>query len=107
MKLLTQEIRKKLPPLYSQESKGGKAVVQLKIFTPDSNWTWLATEFDGEDMFFGLVEGHEKELGYFSLKELQSVRGPMGLPVERDLYWNPKTLEEIAPELFSSENGGN
>jgi hypothetical protein len=26
----------------------------------------------------------------------------MGLPIERDLYWKPKTLEEIAPEMFSS-----
>ena len=100
MKLLTQEIRKKLPPLYSQEDKGGKAVVYLKMFTPDCNWTWLATEFDGEDIFFGLVDGHEKELGYFSLKELESVRGGLGLPIERDLYWTPKTLEEIAPEMF-------
>jgi hypothetical protein len=103
MKLLTQEIRKKLPPLYSQEDKGGKAVVHLKLFTPDSNWTWLATEFDGEDTFFGLVEGHEKELGYFSLKELESVRGALGLPIERDLYFQPKTLEEIAPEMFKEE----
>ena len=102
MKLLTQEIRRQLPPLYSQEDKGGKAIVYVKFFTPDSNWTWLITEFDGEDTFFGLVEGHEKELGYFSLKELESVRGPMGLPIERDLYWKPKTLEEIAPELFKS-----
>ena len=43
MKLLTQEIRKKLPPLYSQESKGGKALAHVKFFTPDSNWTFLAT----------------------------------------------------------------
>ena len=100
MKLLTQEIRRKLPPLYSQEDKGGKAVVQVKFFTPDSSWTWLATEFDGEDTFFGLVLGHEKELGYFSLKELQSIKGPMGLPIERDLYFPAKTLEEIAPEMF-------
>ncbi len=56
--------------------------------------------------FFGLVEGHEKELGYFLLSELEGVRGPMGLPIERDLYWQPKTLEEIAPEMFKdSENG--
>jgi hypothetical protein len=103
MKLLTQEIRKKLPPLYSQEDKGGKAVVHLKLFTPDSNWTWLITEFDGEDTFFGLVEGHEKELGYFSLKELESVRGALGLPIERDLYFQSKTLEEIAPEMFREE----
>jgi hypothetical protein len=100
MKLLTQEIRKKLPALYSQEDKGGKAVVHLKMFTPDSSWSWLATEFDGEDTFFGLVEGHEKELGYFSLKELESVRGPLGLPIERDLYFQPKMLQDIAPELF-------
>jgi hypothetical protein len=100
MKLLTQEVRKKLPPLYSQEKLGGNAIVYVKFFTPDSNWTWWATEFDGEDTFFGLVEGHCKELGYFSLSELETVRGSLGLPIERDLYWRPKTLEEIAPELF-------
>lgn len=102
MKLLTQKIRRKLPPLYSQEDKGGKALVHVKFFTPDSNWTWYITEFDGKDTFFGLVDGFEKELGYFSLKELESARGSMGLPIERDLYWNPKTLEEIAPELFKN-----
>ena len=107
MKLLTQQLRRKLPPLYSQEDKGGKAVVHLKMFTPDSNWIWLATEFDGEDTFFGLVDGLEKELGYFSLSELENVNGPMGLPIERDLYFQPKTLEEIAPEMFKDvEKGG-
>ena len=104
MKLLTQEIRKKLPPLYAQDSKGGKAVAYVKFFTPSSNWTFYATEFDGEDTFFGLVDGFEKELGYFSLSELEKVKGPLGLPIERDLYWKPKTLEDIAPELFISEN---
>ena len=101
MKLLTQEIRKELPALGTQDGKGGKAVVYVKFFSPDSSWTFWATEFDGEDTFFGLVEGHEKELGYFSLSELQKIRGPMGLPIERDLYWQPKTLEEIAAELFT------
>ena len=100
MKLMTQEVRKQLPPLYSQEEKGGKAVAHLKLFSPVGCFTWYATEFDGEDTFFGLVEGHEKELGYFSLKELESVRGPLGLGIERDLYWTPKSLDEIAPELF-------
>jgi len=101
MKLLTKEIQKKLPPLYSQEKKGQKAIAYVKFFTPDSNWTWYATEFDGKDTFFGLVDGHVKELGYFSLTELQTVRGPMSLPIERDLYWTPKPLEEIAPHLFT------
>jgi hypothetical protein len=100
MKLLTQEIRMKLPSLYSQDGKGGKAVAYVKYFSPSSSWSWYATEFDGKDIFFGLVDGHCKELGYFSLSELESVNGPMGLPIERDLYWKPKTLGEIAPELF-------
>ena len=100
MKLVTKEVKTKLPPLYSQEDKGGKAIAHVKFFTLDANWTWYATEFDGDDTFFGLVEGHEKELGYFSLRELQSVRGMMGLPIERDLYWSPKMLQEIVPEMF-------
>jgi hypothetical protein len=62
MQLMTQEIRRLLPPLYSQESKGGKAVALLKLFTPDSSFTYYATEYDGEDTFFGLVDGMEKEL---------------------------------------------
>ena len=102
MKLLTKELRRKLPPLYSQDGKGGKAIARVKYFSPSGSWSWFGVEFDGEDRFFGLVDGHFKELGYFSLSELESVNGPMGLPIERDLYWKPKTLEEIAPELFTS-----
>jgi hypothetical protein len=102
MKLLTKAIRKKLPPLYSQDKLGGKALAYVKLFTPDSNWTFYITEFDGMDTFFGLVDGFCKELGYFSLSELQNVRGPLGLQVERDLHWRPKRLEEIAPELFTT-----
>jgi len=101
MKLLTKAIKKALPPLYANENKpAGEAVAVVKFFTPDSNWTWYATEFDGEDMFFGIVDGHVSELGYFSLSELQRSRGPMGLHIERDMYWKPKTLKEIAPELY-------
>jgi hypothetical protein len=95
MKLLTLADRKRLPPLGSQEAKGMDAVVQVKFFTPDSNWTWYATEFDGDDTFFGLVKGFESELGYFSLSELQSARGPMGLPVERDKFFKPTPLNQL------------
>jgi len=96
MKLLTKEIRKKLPPLYSQDGKGGKAVAYLKLFSPSSSWTWYisegspVTDAQGVEVdfkFFGLVDGQCKELGYVMLSELESVRGPMGLPIERDLYY--------------------
>lgn len=116
MKLLPKEIREIIPPLYSQDGKGGKAVVYVKYFTPSSNWTWYATEREsvldesGKEVdfrFFGLVEGFEKEIGYFVLSELEEVRGPMGLPIERDLHFTPKTLDEIAPEMFrDTEDGG-
>ena len=68
---------------------------KVKFFTPDSNWTWYATDFDGEDIFFGLVIGLEIELGYFSLAELESVRGPYGLPIERDLHFQEESLEVL------------
>ena len=95
MELLPDEIREKLPALYSQEEKGLEAQAMVKFFTPDSNWTWYASEFDGEDILFGLVSGFEVELGYFSLSELEEVRGPWGLPIERDLHFEPKTLGEL------------
>ena len=98
--LMPDGVRKQLPPLYSQENLGGKAIARAKYFTPDSSWTWYVTEFDGEDTFFGLVDGQCKELGYFSLAELQTVRGPHGMPIERDLHWQPTPLEQIAPDLF-------
>ena len=69
--------------------------VQARFFITDSNWTWYASEFDGEDIFLGLVSGFEVELGYFSLSELQEVRGPWGLPIERDLHIEPQTLKEL------------
>ena len=112
MKLLPKEIREQLPPLYAQDGKGGKAIAYLKLFTPDSGWSWWITE--GQPILdeqgreidfecFALVQGHEKELGYVYLSELETVRGPMGLPIERDLWFKPKPLEEIAPEMFASD----
>ena len=90
MKLLTQADRKKLPKLYETEKVPVEdKVLRVKFFTPTSNWTWYATEFDGEDMFFGYVEGRENEWGYFSLKELSEVKGPYGVGIERDKYWEP------------------
>ena len=108
IKLLTKELGKALPALYSQEKTPDPLVV-CKFFTPDAGWTWFAIEGSPVDedgfydtdkekvdfVFFGLVSGIEVELGYFSLSELQSVRGKFGLPVERDLYFQPTRLSEV------------
>ena len=98
MELLTKELRKKLPALYSNEEVKDPMVI-AKFFALGSGWTWFAMEFDGEDQFFGMVHGFEKELGYFSLKELQSLKLSMGgieIPaVERDINWTPRRLSEL------------
>ncbi len=94
MKLLTQELRLKLPQLYTSEHEKDPVAV-AKFFTPWTDWTWFAVEFDGEDLFFGLVHGFEKELGYFSLTELESLRGPGGLTVERDRHFEPTRFSKL------------
>jgi hypothetical protein len=97
MELLPAELRESLPALYSQEHEEDP-VVHLKFFTPDSNWTWFVTEGspDGDDFrFFGCVIGFEEEWGYFVLSELQDARGPLGLPIERDLHFRPGPISEI------------
>ena len=95
MDLLPGELRAALPRLYANEALGMQAIAPIKYFTPDAGWTWYPTEFDGTDTFFGLVSGFDVELGYFSLSELESVRGGLRLPVERDLYYKPTTLAEL------------
>ena len=96
MKLLTKEITKKLPNLYSTEYiKVEDKKVICKFFTPWSSWTWYAIEFDGKDTFFGYVVGNSSEFGYFSLSELSSIKGAFGLKIERDLYFNPCKLGKI------------
>jgi hypothetical protein len=87
MELLDAESRALLPPLY--------ATAPVKFFSPTSGWTWYPTEYDGADLFFGLVIGFEAEIGYFSLSELEQVRGPLGLPIERDLSYTPATLADL------------
>ena len=69
-------------------------MVYVKFFCPWNQWTWFGMEFDGEDIFFGYVMGHCNELGSFSLMELESVKGPFSLDIERDIYFEPQRLSE-------------
>ena len=107
MKLLTKQLREVLPPLYSQE-KAETPTVYARFFTADSNWTWFVTEgSEQEDDFlcFGYVIGLEEEWGYFLISELESVRGPLGLSIERDLHFRPAPFREVIKQ-YRRERGG-
>jgi hypothetical protein len=94
--LIPQSLKSELPPLYGTQNQADP-LARIKLFTPDSSWTWYVLEYSpDEQLCFGLVIGHERELGYFSLEDLQSARGPYGLPVERDLYFEPTPVSQCS-----------
>ena len=83
-----------LPVLWGS---GPVPMAKVKLLTPDSSWTWYIAEFDAETkQAYGLVVGLETEFGYFNLDELSKLRGPLGLPVERDLHFTPTPLSVLS-----------
>lgn len=83
------------PMLYSQDGKGDDAVVHVKIFDPCGSWTWYLTEWDGTEQAFGLMCGHETELGYVSIEELATTQGVRGIGFEIDTHFKPTILREV------------
>ena len=119
MKLLTKELLKKIPPLYTNEEEVDPFVVS-KFFMPDGCWTWYVLEGSTREpegcgwghncnheplteynpsrddiLFFGYVVGDYPELGYFSFSELTGLRGSLPLGIERDLSFKPCRLSDL------------
>ena len=97
--LLDDQLRNRLPALYSQEAEPDP-IVYAKFFLPGTGWTWYVTEGgeQGNDfLFFGFVVGLDSEFGYFVLSELESVRSPLGLKVERDLAFSEGRFTDVVP----------
>lgn len=102
MQLLTEELREALPPLYAQE-KNDDPWVYCKFFAPDSTYFWYVLEGQQEEddyLLFAYVIGAFGELGYVSLNELETTRGPWGLAIERDLYFTPGPLSKVKEEHY-------
>ena len=100
MKLITKELQKNIPAIYStEEIPLNDKIAVAKFFNPCGAGTWYViegqVEDDGDFLCFGLVDLHEKEFGYFSVGELESIRLPFGLTIERDLHFVPKAIGEI------------
>ena len=110
MKLITKAIEAKLIS-NGQANASGEDTTDfepvVKLFTPWANATWLLTEImpDG-DTLFGLCDLGlgTPELGYVSLSEIESLTGPGGLKVERDMHFTP-TAPLSSYALAASEAG--
>lgn len=101
MKLMTKELEKKLPRLgATSELKPENVTVYVKLFDPTGSGTWYVTEYDPKSrMCFGYVTGlGYNELGEFSLNELELVEVRFGLKIERDMWFEPKSLAKIMEE---------
>ncbi len=94
--LIPKEILESIPDLYCATDTVDP-ICHVKLFTPDSNWTWYIIEHSKENgvICYGYVQGLENELGYFSLEEIASVRGALNLPVERDIHFKSTLLSII------------
>ncbi len=97
MKIVTKEFEKLFKDyhLYSQEHEEDPLVI-AKLFDPCGSATWLLTEYDPlERIAFGYAIGlAEDEFGYVSLTELESIKGPYGIGIDRDLYIRQKRISE-------------
>lgn len=96
MKLITEELKKRFNQIGSQEEVEDPIII-AKFFNPCGSQTWYATEYNpDENICFGYVTGmHVDEWGYFSIEELQSIKLPFGLGIERDLYFGEQPIKSI------------
>ena len=105
MKLMTKAIEKQAQKQYPLGSDMKQKVV-AKFFDPCGSWTWYLMNQDPNDpdYLWGIVKGHEVEMGSFSLSELQSYKGSLGLGIERDLYFTPVIAEKLWEALLKGEH---
>ena len=94
MELIPQEIKNKIPKLYETE-KQNDPIAYVKLFL--DGWTWYITELsiDNNICFGYVISPFESELGYFSLNEIKSIKGSLGLSVEKDILFKPTKLSTI------------
>jgi hypothetical protein len=96
-KFMTKEILNKAEKIWKQE-ENSNPVILVKYFSP--SMTFYVTEIDinnSEQAFWYVVDESywQWELGYINLEELSLSRNRIWMPVERDLYFDKNTLNDV------------
>lgn len=96
MELIPESMKQTIPKLYDTEEIKDP-IVHVKLFLPQSNWTWYITELSiDDDICFGyVVSPYDNELGYFSLNEIKELKSSLGLSVEKDEQFMPTPLSKV------------
>jgi len=103
MKLITKKLEKRFKEIGSQE-KVKDPIVIAKLFNPAGGGTWYLTEYDPKTQIaFGYVSifgDHNDEWGSFAIWELQKIKLPLGLGIERDLYMKEIRMSKACPKAI-------
>lgn len=97
--LISKELKVKFAKMGDQ-SEVSDPIVLAKFFNPCGSQTWYAISYDADtNICFGYVTGmFEDEYGTFSIDELESLKLPFGLRIERDIYFIPCRISDIVKE---------
>ena len=104
MKLMTKEIKKQATGQYEQGSDMEQKVV-AKYFDPMGSWKWFLMNKKKDDSYcWGIVKGFEVEMGSFSIDELENIKLPFGLGIERDTMFKPMKAKDVWDKLNRGEH---
>ena len=109
MKLLTATILKSMPKLGdTAEKTSDKIKVRAKLFNPLGPQKWFITEYDPETKeafgFVTLGDPQCAELGYISIQELEDLKLPLRLKIERDLHFPLTPLNEVMEKIRAGKH---
>jgi hypothetical protein len=100
MALLTDELRARLPPLFSQEGEEDP-MIYARIFLPGTslNWYVLEGQASGSDLILSCAfDGNEEfSFGHFPESFLELFRGPNGELVQQDKSFTEGRLTDVVP----------
>jgi hypothetical protein len=109
MKLFTETILKSIPSLGSTGNMAlDKIKVRVKLFNPLGPQKWFITEYDPKTKeafgFVTLGDPQCAELGYINIQEIEDIKLPLGLKIERDLHFPLTPLNEVMDKINAGKH---